>query len=235
MIKDCQEWRETVEGVGIDKLYSQIDPFDYHGREAVFNCWPLSFHKTDKRGRPINIHFFGNMNLPELYKHITPEEHWKTVIVNAECLTREILPAASRKAGRPIGTVFVIVDLKGFGLSQFWQMKSLARQSFQISQDYFPETMGQLAIVNAPSSFTFIWSIMKPWMSKETIEKVNILGSDYKDVLLELVEKENLPIILGGDCTCENEEGGSCHISGVGPWKEGRAGWGPKSQKVNGV
>jgi hypothetical protein len=28
MIQDCQEWRRTVEGVGIDELYKRIDPFD---------------------------------------------------------------------------------------------------------------------------------------------------------------------------------------------------------------
>ena len=28
MLSDCQEWRKTVEGVGIDKLYQEIDPFD---------------------------------------------------------------------------------------------------------------------------------------------------------------------------------------------------------------
>lgn len=53
--------------------------------------------------------------------------------------------------------------------------------------------MGQLAIVNAPSSFTFIWSVIRPWLSKETADKVDILGSDYKDVLLNLVDAESLP------------------------------------------
>lgn len=28
MFKDCQEWRKTVEGVGIDELYRTLDPFD---------------------------------------------------------------------------------------------------------------------------------------------------------------------------------------------------------------
>ncbi|KAG6906621.1 hypothetical protein DXG01_012939 [Tephrocybe rancida] len=28
MLKDCQDWRKTVEGVGIDELYRRIDPFD---------------------------------------------------------------------------------------------------------------------------------------------------------------------------------------------------------------
>ncbi|GLB38312.1 putative protein with domain in homologues of a S [Lyophyllum shimeji] len=224
MLKDCQEWRRTVEGVGIDELYRRIDPFDYPEREAVFECWPMWFHKTDKQGRPLNIQFFSGVDFPKLYKVCTPEKHWQTVLVNAESLTREVLPGASRKAGRPISTVFVIVDLKGFRLSQFWQMKALARSSFQISQDYFPETMGQLAIVNAPSTFTVIWSIIKPWLAKETADKVDILGSDYKDVLLKLVDADCLPSTLGGTCECT--EHGGCHKSCPGPWMEGRVGWG---------
>ncbi|KAG6827834.1 hypothetical protein H0H93_015287, partial [Arthromyces matolae] len=28
MLIDCQHWRQTVEGVGIDELYRRIDPFD---------------------------------------------------------------------------------------------------------------------------------------------------------------------------------------------------------------
>ncbi|KAF9533106.1 CRAL/TRIO domain-containing protein [Crepidotus variabilis] len=226
MFTECQNWRKTVAGIGIDELYKEIDPFDYPEREAVFECWPMWFHK---KGRPLNIHFFGNMNLNKLYKSCTPERHWKTVIVNCESLTREILPAASRCAGRDIGSTFVIVDLKGFGLGAFWQMKSLAKGAFQISQDYYPETMGQLAIINAPSTFTTIWAVIKQWLAKETTEKVDILGSDYKDVLLSLIDAENLPTSLGGNCSCA--EDGGCHLSGAGPWRDGRVGWGPKAEE----
>lgn len=88
--------------------------------------------------------------------------------------------------------------------------------------------MGQLAIVNAPSSFTMIWAMIKPWISKETAAKVDILGSDYAKVLLELIDEENLPSTLGGKCTCA--EYGGCHLSGAGPWMEGRVGWGPRAQ-----
>ena len=119
---------------------ADLPPRQYPERAAVFECWPLWFHKTDNKGRPLNIHHFGGINMPELYKHITPEKFWQTIVVNAESLTREVLPASARAAGHQIDGTFVIVDLKGFGLSQFWQMKNLARDSFQISQDYFPET-----------------------------------------------------------------------------------------------
>lgn len=88
--------------------------------------------------------------------------------------------------------------------------------------------MGQLAIVNAPSSFTMIWAMIKPWISKETAEKVDILGSDYAQSLLTMVDADNLPKSLGGNCTCEKE--GGCSLSGAGPWMEGRVGWGTKAR-----
>ena len=81
-------------------------------------------------------------------------------------------------------------------------------------------SMGQLAIVNAPQSFTVIWNVIKRWLSKETIEKVDILGSDYQEVLLRLVDADSLPRSLGGNCTCD--DAGGCQFSGAGPWLEGR-------------
>lgn len=123
-------------------------------------------------------------------------------------------------------------------------MKNLARGAFQVSQDYFPETMSQLAIVNAPSSFTAIWSVMRPWLAKETVAKVSVLGANYQRALLELVDAENLPETLGGTCTCADcasadtggdlgsggvAEMGRCAFSSAGPWlvgrKERRAAW----------
>ncbi|KAI0372119.1 CRAL/TRIO domain-containing protein [Pilatotrama ljubarskyi] len=218
MWKNCQHWRKTVEGVGIDELYRQIDPFDYPERDLVFDCWPLYFHKMARyqKGRPLNFHHFGGINLNKLQKSMTLERFWQTVIVNCEALTREVLPAAAEAAGRPIVGTFVVVDLSGFGISQFWQMKDFARMSFQVSQDYFPETMAQLAIVNAPRGFSTIWNVMKPWLAKETVAKVSIYGSDYRKALLELIDPEALPTPLGGTCTCEGA--GGCMRSNAGPW-----------------
>lgn len=78
--------------------------------------------------------------------------------------------------------------------------------------------MGQLLILNAPSSFTAIWSAIKTWIAKETADKIDILGSDYQKILLQHVDAENLPSSLGGNCNCE----GGCEWSNAGPWIEGR-------------
>ena len=91
--------------------------------------------------------------------------------------------------------------------------------------------MGKIVIINAPSSFTFIWSVVKPWLAKETAAKVDIHGSNYRDALLSLVDAENLPSEFGGSCTC-HANGGQCHLSSAGPWMEGRVGRGPNAESV---
>ena len=65
--------------------------------------------------------------------------------------------------------------------------------------------MGQLIIMNAPTSFTTIWSMIKPWLAPRTLDKISILGANQPDqhaTLLDLVSPENLPVALGGTCTC---------------------------------
>jgi len=133
-------------------------------------------------------------------------------------MTREVLPAASAAKGEPITSTLCLFVLDR--LSQFWGFKWLVRDAFQLTQDYYPETMGQLLVINAPSSFTIIWNVVKPWLAKETIAKIDVLGSNYKDELLKLIDIENLPQTFGGTCTCS--ELGGCEWGNAGPWLKGR-------------
>lgn len=77
----------------------------------------------EQRGRPVNVQYFGGLNLPELYKHVTPETLVESITVNADALTREVLPAASRAAGRCIDQSIVIADLRGFGYVGYYHHK----------------------------------------------------------------------------------------------------------------
>ncbi|KAI5122799.1 hypothetical protein M0805_000142 [Coniferiporia weirii] len=220
MIKNCLEWRRTVQTVGIDELYRRFDPYDFPERQDVFKYWPIWYHKTDKLGRPVNVQSLGAIDTAGLYKVITPERFWESMVTTADGAMREILAGSSYAAGRIVDDIFVIVDLKDFGLNKFWQMKGLIRDSFQMSQDYFPETMGILVVINAPYSFSAIWNAVRPWLAKETQDKVRIFGADYKSFLLEHIDAENLPASLGGTCTCSDV--GGCELSNVGPWMEDR-------------
>ncbi|KAI0317791.1 CRAL-TRIO domain-containing protein [Amylostereum chailletii] len=194
MLANCLQWRRSAEGVGITNLYRTIDPFDFPERHYVFEHWPMYFHKC---GRPVNIQSLGAANLPTLYKRVPHARLWQTLLVNTEALFAEVFPAASAAAGSHIEQSLVIIDLKGFSLHQFWQMKSLARSCLEITQTQFPETMGQLVLINAPASFTIIWAGIKPLLSAESARKVSILGADHADALRALVPVENLPVVVG--------------------------------------
>ncbi|KIJ54820.1 hypothetical protein M422DRAFT_24710 [Sphaerobolus stellatus SS14] len=232
MLEKCQHWRKTVEGVGLDTLYDEIDPFDYPERDTVFKYWPLWFHKTDKEGRPINIQLFGQMNATALFKEVPRDRQWKAFCTNCEVMTREILPACSKARGERVGDAYCIIDLKGFGLSQFWSIKGLVRDSFKISQDYYPETMGHVTVINAPATFAIIWNAIKPWLAPATVKKIDIQGSDYQAALLRDIDADNLPSFLGGNCTCGGGKEG-CKGVDSGPWLDGRVyhGHGPSKYR----
>ena len=71
-------------------------------------------------------------------------------------------------------------------------------------------------MINAPWTFTSIWSIIKRFLDPKTIAKVHILGSDYQKELCQLVDGSSLPKFLGGTCSCpggcENSDQGNCRL-----------------------
>ena len=79
--------------------------------------------------------------------------------------------------------------------------------------------MGQVLIVNAPMIFSALYAIIKGFLDERTRSKVRIVGSNYVPVLLEHIDAENLPEILGGTCTCPHVEGG-CLYSSEGIWND---------------
>lgn len=56
-----------------------------------------------------------------------------------------------------------------------------------MAQNYYPEILGQMFIINAPFSFKALWSMFKSFVDEKTRKKITIEGSKYKKKLLELV------------------------------------------------
>jgi hypothetical protein len=108
------------------------------------------------------------------------------------------------------------MDLKGVGISKVSSVYSYVKQASAISQNYYPERLGRLYLINAPWGFSGVWSIVKGWLDPVTVQKIHILGSGYQKELLEQVPAENLPTIFGGTCECS----GGCAFSDQGPWTD---------------
>lgn len=126
------------------------------------------------------------------------------------------LPACSRKAGHLLETCCTIMDLKGVGLSKAPSVYGYLKQASNLSQNYYPERLGKLYVINAPWGFSAVWGAVKGWIDPVTVQKINILGSGYQKELLQQVPAESLPKAFGGSCECE----GGCMFSDQGPWKD---------------
>lgn len=138
------------------------------------------------------------------------------LVVEYEKVADPRLPACSRKAGALLETCCTIMDAKGVGLGKAPSVMGYLQQASGISQNYYPERLGKLYIINAPWGFSTVWSVIKRFLDPVTVEKISILGSGYQSELLAQVPAENLPKEFGGQCECE----GGCQWSDAGPWQD---------------
>ena len=82
-----------------------------------------------------------------------------------------------------------------------------------MASDNYPETMGNLFIVNAPMMFSGIWKVAKGFLDERTRKKIEVKGGSFYKTLLEYADEEDIPEFLGGKCTIP-------FPSDVGPWND---------------
>ncbi|KEZ43136.1 hypothetical protein SAPIO_CDS5027 [Scedosporium apiospermum] len=210
MFMDCEAWRAEI---NLDDL---VPTWDFVEKEEMFKYYPQYYHKTDKDGRPVYIEQLGGIDLTAMYKITSSDRMLTNLAVEYERLADPRLPACSRKSGHLLETCCTIMDLKGVTLTKVPQVYSHIRQASALSQNYYPERLGRLYLINAPWGFSTVWSVVKGWIDPVTVQKIHILGGGYQAELLKQVPAENLPVEFGGTCKCE----GGCQLSDMGPWRE---------------
>jgi hypothetical protein len=69
------------------------------------------------------------------------------------------------------------MDLNGISLKT-WNKSTMQVIKFilRLSQDYYPEILGKMVIVNAPFFFQGIYSIIKGWFDEKTRKKISLFG-----------------------------------------------------------
>ena len=90
---------------------------------------------------------------------------------------------------------------------------SFIQKASKITQDYYPEQLGQLCITNAPWTFTAVWKVVQGWLDEKTRQKIQIVGGKPLKELLKHIEEDQIPDFLGGKNTQRLEDD-------YGPWKE---------------
>jgi hypothetical protein len=195
--KESLEWRKENR---IDNILEEVNLSEEYRRLS-----PRTFHKTDKLGRPVCIANLGKTDFNVLRKVVNPEDLGKITIYELEKMWKVRFSAASKKYGRVVNQTLNILDFAG---ASFFQIKAAYQWLTNMApliQKQYPESMAKLYIINAPYVFSSLWVMAKKYLLEErVVKRIEILGSDYKNVLLEAIEQENLPSFLGGSCNCPN-------------------------------
>ena len=101
--------------------------------------------------------------------------------------------------------------MKGFTMGMLnSKTKSFVMTAIGMGQDYYPEIMHQMFIINCPLMFRAAWQIFKPFIDEKTRKKIKILGTKYTTELFEAVDPANVPTFIGGECDTD--------FTTKGPW-----------------
>lgn len=140
---------------------------------------------TNKKGQPIAV-VFGARHF--MCKGGT-DEFKRFLVFSLDKLCSSIAEGAEKFT--------IIGDLKGYGYRNSDVRSCLAALS--ILQDYYPERLGKVLIINAPSIFMTLWKIIYPFIDKNTRNKIVFVDNKrMKATLLEDIEECQLPEIYGG-------------------------------------
>ncbi|KAM3302674.1 phosphatidylinositol/phosphatidylcholine transfer protein SFH13 [Capsicum chacoense] len=214
MWEDMLKWRKEF---GADTV---LQDFFFEELEEVLQFYPQGYHGVDREGRPVYIERLGQANPNKLMRITTIDRYLKYHVQEFERALHEKFPACSIAAKRRIFSTTTILDVQGLGMKNFTRTAaSLLSAIAKIDNNYYPETLHRMFIVNAGPGFKkMLWPTAQKFLDAKTIAKIQVLDPKSLGKLLEVIDPSQLPDFLGGSCTCSVE--GGCLKSNKGPWSD---------------
>ena len=195
MLENFFEFREK-------ENIEEIKNTPFHVFEPLREAHERGLYGVDKTGRPILIERLGFSDAKVLLdkKYDSMRTHYFLQMMEAFFFI--VLPVCSMHSKKRIGQLFVIYDMKKVDVKKMFDkdFQKLVKFLIGIIQDYYPEMLGKLFMINSNFMVMAAWRIVKPWLDKKTRNKIEIHSGVPLDKLAEFVDKENLPEFMGGSC-----------------------------------
>ena len=150
MFKNFIQWRKENR---VDYIFQN---FHFKELEPVLKCYPHGFHKVDKEGRPIYYQLLSKLNVKKLFEITTSEKLIKYFTQIYEILMRYKFKACSKAKGHIIEQLCIILDIENIGITDlFGKTRTFLTLSTKLGQDYYPNNMAKMFIINSNRFFLF--------------------------------------------------------------------------------
>ena len=168
---------------------------------SLYQYFPVWFQGFDKQLRPVSYRQFGKFEIWNVLKLTSMEKLVRFHAWETEQALRSMY-ILSDKSGYNIETFVLVIDAAG------WNMRLATSDAFAFikgmavtDSDHYPERLGTMVIINAPSVLSFAWRIIQGFLDNVTKDKIRILGSnmeEWQPVLEHYIDRDQIPRQYGG-------------------------------------
>ena len=156
---------------------------------------PHAWLGNDYDGNLVTFEHYGNLNRnikDLLAAGVTSEDFAYHVVFLNEYWIRNKLSSTGR--------LHKILDFKGLSVPQVTLQVLKYLEPLNRCMQQYPEMLVKVIVINAPSSFRFIWRIVTPLLAKKTTEKIRITTQHLAlEDIWASCPKEILPTECNGD------------------------------------
>lgn len=199
MIKEDIRWRAEKNRLLIrSQTATEILNCDL---SKFYQYFPVWIQGVDKQLRPVSYRQFGKLEIWNVLKLTSLESLIRFHAWETEQALRLMYQARDQHQYN-IETFLLVCDAKGWNLSLATSDAFAFIKGMVVTDaDHYPERLGTLLLVNAPSALSFAWRIIQGFIDSKTKEKIHILGSnteEWKPILLKYIDLDQIPVQYGG-------------------------------------
>ncbi|XP_075921896.1 SEC14-like protein 2 [Petromyzon marinus] len=163
----------------------------------------------DREGSPLWWEVVGDLDPPGLMRSERPGGFLRSKVRELELMLAECQRQTHlvSNLGRQVGSMVLIVDLNNLSRRHLWRpflnsnLEVRLTHMLRMFEANYPECLKRMYIVKAPRIFSLFYTLMTPIIGEGTKSKIQVLGSDWQEVLLSQIDASEVPEYYGGTRT----------------------------------
>ncbi|BFZ04428.1 hypothetical protein BsWGS_07467 [Bradybaena similaris] len=192
MLRNHFRWRQQN---NIDTILQDFEP-----PEVMRKYYTGGLFGQDKEGSLVWIDPQGYLDIKGILMSMKKQDIIRSKAWICESIYQQF-EMLTKEQGRRVDQLVIIFDLEKFGMKHLWKPGlDVFTEIIAMFEDHYPETLKKTLVINAPRIFPVVYSILRPFLSEATHKKVAIIGSNFKDALLQQIDPDQLPKYWGGNC-----------------------------------